>query len=728
MEMAATPNGFQINITDKVVDIVFDLYGEKVNKLTTPIMEELDALIEQLAGTDDIELLVLRSGKPGIFIAGADIAEIEDITDPAVGAAMSAKGHGILNRLSALSFPTIAVIDGACLGGGLELALACTYRIATDNPKTSIGLPEVNLGVIPGFGGTQRLPRLIGMPKALSMILTGKPINGRKAFKFGVVDAVVPAEFVTEKIAEFAQHIKSAAGRKAVLVRRNPRPVRRWLTQDNALVRLLTANVARRNLMKKTKGCYPAPLKALEVIRRTLGMSLDAGLAVEAQEFGELAVTPISKNLISLFYGTEALKKDKGAVIDGRPRRINRVGVLGAGVMGGGIAWNFTKVDIPTRLKDLNWEAVGKGYEAAANIYGQLKKLRKYNQREIDIKMHHLTGTTDFSGFGNVDIVVEAIVEDLDIKRKVLAELAGHVPDDTIIASNTSTLPITELAEGLPHPERFIGMHFFNPVNRMPLVEVIPGKQTSPETIAAVVALSKRLGKTPIVVQSCPGFLVNRLLLPYLNEAVMLLQEGVNPVAVDRVLTGFGMPMGPFTLLDEVGIDVANKCAVVLAAAYGERMTNATLLECMCADYQLLGKKGGNGSGFYLHQGKKRVVNPDLPAIADDWRKANNISSRQISDDDILDRCLLTMVNEAARCLDEEIVADPLHLDMAMIMGIGFPPFRGGLLRYADALGADHIWTRLYELAEKYGDRFKPCERLQQMTRNQREFYNETVR
>jgi len=728
MEMPATPNGFRIKITDKVADIVFDLNDEKVNKLTTPVMEEFDGLIKQLAGTDDLELMVLRSGKPGIFIAGADIAEIADITDPVAGAALASKGHRILDRLVALPFPTIAVIDGACLGGGLELALACTYRIATDNPKTSIGLPEVNLGIIPGFGGTQRLPRLIGMPKALSMILSGKPVNGRKAFKLGVVDAVVPAEFATEKIAEFAGYIKSAAGRKAVLVRRNSRPFRRWLTQDNALARLVTANIACRNLMKKTKGCYPAPLKALEVIRRTLGMPLAAGLAVEAREFGELAVTPISKNLINLFYGSEALKKDKGAVIDGKPRQINRVGVLGAGVMGGGIAWNFTKADIPTRLKDLNWEAVGKGYEAAANIYGQLKKLRKYNQREIDIKMHHLSGTTDFSGFGNLDIVVEAIVEDLDIKRKVLAELAEHVPDDTIIASNTSTLPITELAEGLPHPERFIGMHFFNPVNRMPLVEVIPGKETSPETIAAVVALSKRLGKTPIVVQSCPGFLVNRLLLPYLSEAVMLLQEGVSPKDVDRVLTGFGMPMGPFTLLDEVGIDVAHKCAVVLAAAYGERMANATLLECMCEDHHLLGKKGGNGKGFYLHQGKKQVLNPDLPAIVGDWREANNISPRQCSDADILDRCLLTMVNEAVRCLDEGIVADPVHLDMAMIMGIGFPPFRGGLLRYADELGAEHIWTRLYELAEKYGDRFKPCERLQQMTRNQREFYNETVR
>ncbi|HCN07937.1 MAG TPA: fatty-acid oxidation protein subunit alpha, partial [Lentisphaeria bacterium] len=344
---------------------------------------------------------------------------------------------------------------------------------------------------------------------------------------------------------------------------------------------------------------------------------------------------------------------------------------------------------------------------------------------EIDIKMHQLTGTIDFSGFGNLDVVVEAIVEDFGIKRKVLAELAEHVPDDTIIASNTSTLPITDLAEGLPHPERFIGMHFFNPVNRMPLVEVIPGKETSPETVAAVVALSKRLGKTPIVVQSCPGFLVNRLLLPYLNEAVMLLQEGVNPKAVDRVLTGFGMPMGPFTLLDEVGIDVAQKCAVVLAAAYGERMTNATLLECMYEDYHLLGRKGGKG--FYLHQGKKRDVNPELPAIVGDWRKANNVSPRQFSDDDILDRCLLTMINEAARCLDEAIVASPLHLDMAMIMGIGFPPFRGGLLRYADALGVDRIWTRLCQLEDKYGERFVPCERLQQMIRNQEGFYNETV-
>jgi 3-hydroxyacyl-CoA dehydrogenase/enoyl-CoA hydratase/3-hydroxybutyryl-CoA epimerase len=726
MQMAITPNAFQTIVSDGIAEVTFDLFNSKVNKLSSPVMAEFAALIEQLGESDDLRMLVLRSAKPGIFIAGADIAEIDGIVDAVAGAELCSEGHRIFNALSALRFPTLAVIDGVCLGGGLELALACSYRIATDSPATSIGLPEVNLGIMPGFGGTQRLPRLIGLTKALSMILTGKPIDGKKAARFGVVDACVAAEFVEERTAEFIKKILTPEGARATTAQRNKQPIRRWLTEGNALSRMVICRAARKNLMKKTKGQYPAPLRALDVIASTIAKPLDKGLAVEAQAFAELAVSPISKHLVNLFYLSEDLKKDPGAVIEGKPRKVESAGVLGAGVMGGGIAWNFTKIDVPVRLKDLDWLAIGKGYEAAADIYGQLKKLRKYDQREIDIKMHHLSGTTDFSGFGKLDIVVEAIVEDLDVKRKVFAELAEHVRDDTIIASNTSTLPISDMADAVPHPERFIGMHFFNPVNRMPLVEVIPGKETSPETVAAVVALCKRLKKTPIVVQSCPGFLVNRLLLPYLNEAVMLLQDGVDPEEADRVMAKFGMPMGPFVLLDEVGIDVAHKCAVVLADAYGERMANAPLLGVMYQDHCLLGKKSGRG--FYVHEGKKKAVNPQLSSIVADFRETHCLKVRSFTRDDIVDRCMLTMINEAARALDEEIVASPAHLDMAMIMGTGFPPFRGGLLRYADELGAEHIVDRLRSLADQYGDRFAPCERLQSMTSNNARFYDETLR
>ena len=703
-----------------VARIVFDLPGEKVNKLTANVLKEFDRILDQLSNNSEVNILLLVSGKESIFIAGADINEIKNIQEANEGAEKSAIGQNILNKLANLSVPSIAVIDGACLGGGLELALACTYRITTDAGKTSLGLPEVNLGIIPGFGGTQRLPRLIGLQRSLSMILSGKPVDGVKAYKYKLADACVPREFLQEKLDEFMDSVQTAEGRRRIMDRRSGNSFLKFITETNPITKAVICRVVQNNIIKKTKNHYPAPLVALNVIQKTLNSDLSKGLRMEAAEFGKLAVSDISKHLVNLFFINESLKKDRGVGDSSEPLGVSSAGVLGAGIMGGGIAWLFSKAGIPVRLKDLNWDAIGKGYQAASKIYGQLKKLRKYNDREITFKMHRISGTTDYKGFKDLDVIIEAIVEDLEIKKRAFAELEQQVREDAIIASNTSTLPISEMEIGLQHPERFIGMHFFNPVNRMPLVEVIPGRHTSPKVIATIVSLTKSLGKIPIVVQSCPGFLVNRLLLPYLNEAFLMLQEGIDPQRIDRLFTRFGMPMGPFSLIDEVGLDVGYKAAQVLNKAYGTRMDVAETFSFLYKEKGLLGKKGK--IGIYLYNGKKAEINADVLEVVQ-RHSSNGTDRTEIIDEIIIDRCLCMMINEASRCLDEKVVKNSGYLDMALILGTGFPPFKGGLLRYADKVGIPEIIDKLQRFADTFGSRFSPSEYLQDLNSNKRKFY-----
>ena len=715
-------HAFTMTLDNGLADICFDVPGEKVNVLSSETLQEFDSLIDNLRASTDIDAVAIRSGKPDIFIAGADIAEIANIGDPSEGARKAALGQGILDKLAHLPQPTIAVIDGACLGGGLELALACDFRIATDNPKTSLGLPEVNLGIIPGFGGTQRLPRLVGMKNALKMILSGKPFDGKKALKSHLVDVFCPRGFVGEALRDLVARVRDPKGRRAVEARRNDHPWQRFLLETNPISERVILNMCRRDVMRRTNGLYPAPLKAIDVIGATAHGSLDSGLNVEAESFGELVVTDTCKNLVTLFYAQEHVKKN-GIIPGVYPEKdIARAGALGAGVMGGGIAWAFSNVSVPVRLKDISWEAIAKGFEAAEAIYGVLRKIRRRTPRQTNQAMHRITGSLDYKGFEKLDVVVEAVVENADIKKKVYAELEEHLAPDAIIATNTSTLSVTELASGLKHPERFVGMHFFNPVNRMPLVEVIPGAKTSPGAVNAVIKLARRLKKTPIVVKSCPGFLVNRLLMPYLNEALFMLQEGVAPERIDALHEAFGMPMGPLTLIDEVGIDVCHKAALVLVEAYGERMTIAEIFSMIYEDRHLLGKKAGKG--IYLHGGKKKEVNPELLDIVDEYRESVATAPAHLSDARVVDRSILLMINEASRALDEHVVQSSEYLDLAMILGTGFPPFRGGLLRYADSLGIDALVTRLEDLALDHGMRFQPSKALLAMRKRDGRFHN----
>ncbi len=706
-------SAFTLSITDGIARLVFDLPGEKVNKFTAAVLDELDGLIAGFERRTDLQAVVITSAKPEIFIAGADIAEIQGISTVDQGLVKARRGQDVFNRLARLPLPTIAVIDGACLGGGLELALACTWRIVTDADKTKLGLPEVTLGIIPGWGGTQRLPRLVGLPLALDLILSGRQVAGAKAFKLGLADACIARAFLAEDLPRTVA---------ALLARRVRAPLPRAVRLMGAVgVRSLVLSKAHKEVMRKTHGLMPSPLGALEVLGRSAGCSLSEGLAIEAEVFARLAVTPACRNLVDAFFATEDIRKAGGKA----SREVHSVGVLGAGIMGGGIAWAFSGAGIPVRMKDLAWDAVAKGLAQAATYNDSLVKLRKLTHGEKSLRMHRIAGTTDFSGFQDCDLVVEAVVEDLTIKRKVLAEAELHVRADCVLASNTSSLSIGEMAQGLAHPERVVGMHFFNPVNRMPLVEVIAGPASDPEAVQLAATTARRLGKTVVIVRDCPGFLVNRILLPYLNEAARVVVDGAEVAHVDDLISRFGMPMGPFTLTDEVGIDVGYKVAKILAAGYGERHAVADLLKVIHEELHLTGTKGGKG--FFLHTagekpGRRLVLNPQIAQAVLTSQQHAQRTPQSVTDRDILDRCLLTMVNESARCIEEGVVAKAAYLDLAMLMGTGFPPAKGGPLHYADSMGLPAVVARLSDLEQRHGARFTPAPLLVELARTNRSF------
>jgi 3-hydroxyacyl-CoA dehydrogenase/enoyl-CoA hydratase/3-hydroxybutyryl-CoA epimerase len=709
-------DAFRLDITGQNIGILsFDLPGEAVNKFSTPVMQEFERHIGDLEKNDRIKCLILRSPKKGIFIAGADINEIMAITDPEEGSKVSRLGQEIFDRFSRLPFPTVAVIDGACMGGGTELALACTFRIASDNEKTKIALPEVNLGIFPGWGGTQRLPRLIGVQRSLDIILSGKNLDAKKAFRAGVVDKVIPKEMVDEAALAFAADI--IAGKDMLTrVRRKTKGLFNFLLEKNPFGRMLVYSQARKTLLKRTRGHYPAPLAALKVIRLGYKRSLKRGLGIESRYFGRSVVSPVSKNLIKIFFWTEAVKKENGTGKgDSQPLPVNRAATLGAGVMGGGIAQLFASRNIPVRVKDINYDAVAKAYQQASHVLSGKLKRRRITRLEFDHIIQNITGTIDYSGFKNIDFVVEAIVEDLGIKKKVFTEIEQFIRPDTIVVTNTSSLLVNDMAKAFKYPERFVGMHFFNPVDRMPLVEIIRGASTNEQSLTTAFQLAKKLGKTPIVVNDGPGFLVNRLLVPYMVEAISLLEEGYEIAHIDSVMVRFGMPIGPVELFDEVGLDVAYKVAKILAQSMGDRLAESNLLTRMI-ELDRLGKK--NDRGFYEYSGKKKHIAPEVKNLIHIQKKDS-----PLSDEELVQRMLYPMVNEAARCLEEKIVSRPEKLDLAMIFGTGFAPFRGGLLGYADTEGIIKITEILNRFSTVYGVRFKPSEAMIRLSDTGRTFY-----
>jgi 3-hydroxyacyl-CoA dehydrogenase/enoyl-CoA hydratase/3-hydroxybutyryl-CoA epimerase len=707
-------NAFDLRIEDGGLAILtFDLPGEKINKFSSEVLAELDAVVSRMEKESGVRGLLFRSGKPDMFIAGADLKEF--LTIPAAEAGPGvARVHVLFERVARLPYPVVAAINGVCLGGGVELALACDYRVMSDSKKAQIGLPEVRLGVFPAWGGCTRLPRLVGLQSALDLILTGKSLDARRARRIGLVDEAVPAAIFEDWSLQFARG--KSGGPKPPRSVRKPMGLAEKALEATPLGRRLVFSKARKGVLAQTGGHYPAPLEALEVIAEGFGKPVAVGLAAEAGHIGRIFGGEVQKNLLAIFFMTEAVKKETGVPGSSvKPRSVARVGVLGAGVMGGGIAQLAADKGLPARMKDIDAKALGHGYAAAAAIWKEQVKRRRMAPREMAAKMGLLSGSLDYSGFARCDVTIEAVVEKLAVKRAVLAEWEAAVPKAAIFASNTSTLPITEIAAGAQVPARVVGMHFFNPVHRMPLVEVIRGKESSDETVATVFAFARTLGKTPVVVKDAPGFLVNRILTPYLAEAVALVQEGSRIEDVDRALTRFGMPVGPLALLDDVGLDVAAKASEVMQAAFPVRMQLGAQNALSAAGR--LGRK--NGKGFYDYEGSKRrgpsnEVYGLLKAVP---------RAREPLPSEVLEaRCILPMVNEAAYCLQDQIVADPGKLDLAMIFGIGFPPFRGGLLKYADSVGLDRIFARLDDLSERLGPRFAPCDLIRDLANSGKTF------
>ncbi len=709
---------------DGVGQITFSDPARPHNVLTAAVLRDLDSVVAQAgeaAGKGTLRALMVRSGKPGSFIAGADvnaIAAFAESGDRQAGSEAVRRGQALFERIAALPVPTVAAIQGICLGGGTEVALACDYRVSDDDDRTRIGLPEVQLGIFPAWGGTTRLPRLVGLRAALDLMLTGKAARVSKAKRIGLVDQVFPAHQFEERSRAVVRALANASarghtspdgspqgnvGRKGGTATARPRRKRGLvgrILDGTAPGRALVLRAARKQVLKRTGGHYPAPLKLLEVVRKGAGRTIAQGLELEAEGVGELLESPVCGNLLFLFQLREGARK--GPWSDGgRAAPVERMAVIGAGQMGGGIAQLAAYNDIPVRMRDIRHEAVAGGLAHARSLFDGAVKRRTLRRRAAGAKMGLISGGLDYSGVGRADLVVEAVVERMDIKRAVLREIEAAVGPEAVIATNTSSLSVDEMASALERPGRFGGMHFFNPVHRMPLVEIVTGKETDPGTIETIAALVIRFGKVPVVTRDGPGFLVNRILGAGLNEAGHLLDEGCEVVALDRVWTDFGMPMGPCRLIDEVGIDVVRHAGAVLADKLGDRMEPAIPLVAL-SESGRLGRKGARG--FYRYEGgKQKGFDPTV------YADMGLPAARSVPDSaHARDRTILAMVNEAARVLEDEIVPSAADVDLGMVMGTGFPPFRGGLLKYADDRGLAEILRTLTAFADSAGKRYEP--------------------
>ncbi|MGZ3690968.1 MAG: 3-hydroxyacyl-CoA dehydrogenase NAD-binding domain-containing protein [Pseudobdellovibrio sp.] len=710
--------------SNDVAVLTFDLPNEKVNKLSTPVMTELKAHIESLKNSK-YKMVVFKSAKPKIFIAGADIEEIKQLTtkEQVIHAVQS--GQEIFNMIEDLPMPTMALVNGACAGGGCEMILSCDYRIATEDSSTRIGLPETQLGILPGFGGSIRLPRVVGLQAALDIILAGKLVNSKKAAKIGLVDYVVHPNLLDSFAAAQIEKILADGGKKRKKVFQPKGFVNKLL---EGAFKGIVFSKAKEGVLKLTKGHYPAPLAALEVIRKTYGVDLNnkedraAALEIERELFCTLATGEISKNLIHVFYLTEMVKKQTGVHSGAKGKPVKHLGVLGAGTMGGGIAYVAADKGIDVRVKDISLEANAKALKHARDLWAKLAKKKVIDNYQFSQKMSLVSTSIDFSGFKNIDLTVEAIVEDMGIKQKVIGQTAAQMRDDAIIVTNTSSLSVTEMAKGHPHPENFAGMHFFSPVHKMPLVEVIRGEKSSDETVATVFELAKKMGKMPVVVKDGAGFLVNRLLLPYMAEASFLLSEGMSVEKVDKAYVyQFGMPMGPFELMDSVGLDVCVKVLNIFKKAFPDRVEVPELMQKLEKNKARLGQKTNLGFYKYDSSGKKTEVDQSIYS-----ELGLSAPTNPLTEQECLERGVFAMVNECTLALDADHIVDtPNEVDLAMIMGTGFPPFRGGLCKYADSVGIDYVKTQL----DKYSqggkvNRLKPSVKLNERASKKAKFYN----
>lgn len=707
-----TPELIRRHVTDENICVLtFDRPDSAANIFDKAALMELSDHINYVMCNSHIKGLVLTSAKKSIFIAGADLTQLSKAKTPDELRDMIELGQVVFNRLATLNIPTVAAIHGACVGGGYEVTLACDYRIASPDKVTKIGLPETQLGIIPAWGGSTRLPRLIGLPKALDVILGGKTLAAKPALKCGMVDDLVPREYLVEKACQLIL-------KRGMKLRVRKTKLAHKLTTLGPVVNMITKKVGKQ-VFAKTRGHYPAIPKALEVVTKGLSKSLDDSLALERDAILELGTTEACKNLIRIFFLQERAKKLTGVPADAAPETkvapVKRVTVVGAGVMGGGIAQWSSARGLNVILRDINHEALAKGLGGIAKIYDQAVKRHAMTKLEARDGLDRISASAVDVPLHAVDIIVEAAVERMDLKKKLFAHLDSLAGPETILASNTSALSISEIATATQHPERVIGIHFFNPVHRMQLVEVVVGKQTSPEVVRRSVKFVQQIGKLPVVVKDAPGFLVNRILMPYLIEAGHLFENGARVEDVDECMLEFGMPMGPLRLIDEVGVDVSHHVASDLASKFRDRMHCPEVLSKMLTD-ELLGKK--NGKGFYLHskKGKEPVVNPRID------KYKSSAACAKLTREELRTRMVLLMINEAARCLEGGIVEEAADVDFGMIMGTGFAPFLGGPLRFADSVGIPQIVDEMKRLADEEL-RFTPCNLLQTLAGTGQKFY-----
>ena len=721
------PPSLTFKEVDDVAVITFDVVDEKVNTLHTKLFPHFGKILDHLQSSSGLRSVVIRSGKPGSFIAGADIKELKDAKNEDEVYQLSQKGQEIFARLASLHQPVVAAIDGACLGGGLELALACDYRIASTSSKTRLGVPEVMLGLIPGAGGTQRLPALLGLEKALQLMLTGMQVSAEKAIRIGLVDYLVHPLGLEQKAIAVA---KALADGSLKVIRKKQKGSLAWISRVNAGKKFILKKAAE-GVKKKTRGLYPAPEGLIEVLKETIENPAN-GYSKESEVFARLSATSQCRGLISLYFGQNELKKNPF----GSPSKpIKQIAVLGAGLMGAGISLISARKGFQVRMKDLNQEqlSLGKKY-IWDQIKGQIKRrsLSTFEAQKLLSQVITQTGTEHFS---QCELFIEAVFEDQDLKHRVLREVEEAGSKDLIFASNTSAIPIAEIAKVSRRPERVIGMHYFSPVHKMPLLEVVVTPDTSEEVKSAVIDVGLRQGKTVIIVNDGWGFYTTRILAPFMDEAAMLVMEGVDIHTLDRAIKDFGYPVGPIALIDEVGIDVALHVSQSMRVAFGERVSagRAGLLEELL-EADARGRKSRRG--FYLYQeqtapwyqsisgrraSEAKAVNPQ---VIEYLREHGKNPGKGVSWEDIQKRMCYRMLNEAAWCLHDGVLNKPVDGDIGAVFGLGFPAFHGGPFRYMDARGVGALVDEFKRYQDTYGSRFEPCPLLEEMATDDRLFYD----